>query len=219
MGTLGYEVRRFADIDPSTVEWKRNDITEHNLRIEAVIPFLKESHAFRRKALDDALRVAQYKANLWLDSSIPASAYDSVNFTDSSAGNGTRDTESLVKAQAAHKTAYRQRFYPVPLIISAAQQRIAGYGAMALDYEMSRLTTCDADLTIADVGEDASNRIVKGVHEAIKWTFLDKLAWEFRSVIKNEWDENAGVELSLPVTTGDARSYRGRGKDRKYRVN
>lgn len=216
MGTLTYDPVAFSAVDPSSVDFKMRDQLEHNARIAAVAPFLREAHYFRQKALADIQRVAAYKANLWLDSGESATVWPD---DASVAGGSAREAESLAKAQVAGRPAYRQRFYPVPIVISAAQQRQATYGALPLDFEMSRLTTCDQDLTIADVGQDGANRIVKPALDAIKWTFFDKLCWEFRPVIKNEWDANAGVQISAPVVTGDAKEVFTRGGKKQFYRN
>ena len=200
MAELEYDVTAFADVAPDATTFDLKDQKAHNERIAILMHFLKEAHYFRAKCLSDIQRIAGYRSNLWLDDTGKSQWPDDTSTT----GGTARDTESLVKAQSG--PAYRQRFYPVPIVIGAAQQRIATYGAMPLDFEMVRLTTCDQDLTIADVGQDAANRIVKSTLDAIKWTFFDKLCWEFRPVIKNEWDRNAGVEIAAPVRTNEPRT-------------
>jgi hypothetical protein len=205
MSQLGYNVTKFKDIDPSTVEFDMKDALQHNARVAALSDLLTEAHAFRRKVLDNIKRTAAYKSNLFLKNPDTASA---------SAAN----RESLAIAQAKMEPALKKRYYSVPVVVGAAERRKALYGNLALDFEMTRLTTCDADLTVADVGQDAANRVVKQAFDAIKWTYIDKLVWEFRSVIKNEWDKNAGVQVALPVLTNNPRTmFRRGGKQMFYR--
>ena len=173
-------------VDAERLNWANRD-THTNL-LNQLGYYVMEAHNFRRKVTDDILKMARYQANLYLKAT---------DTTSSEAQN----KQAMAEKQA--RLAVKGRYFSVPILNGQGERRKALYGALPLDFECSRLTTCDDDYTVAEFLADLSNRFIKQQVELIKWPYVDKLTWEFRPILKVEWDTSGGVRRELPVLTED----------------
>ena len=187
---LASEYGSFSGLDPSSsaksLNWSDQDV--HSRVINVLMYYLQESASFRTKVVNDIKRLARYQANLMLK------AEDSVSAEAS-------NRASMAEKQARDKG--KRRAFSVPVMIGAAERRKALYGALPLDFECSRMTTCDDDYTIAEYMSDLSKRFLSAELEQAKWIYMDKLVWEYRPVLKVEWDSTGGVLSQAPILTDD----------------
>lgn len=185
-GNLGSVYGNLYGFDPAVDNLDWSDLATHANLLNQLDYYIMESHNFRLRVIDDILRMARYQANMYLKA------------TDDSSSEA-RNQQALAEKQSREKG--KGRYFSVPILNGQGERRKALYGALPLDFECGRMTTCDDDYTIAEFLKDLSNRFIKQQLDLIKWPFVDKLTWEFRPVLKVEWDKSGGVRRETPVLT------------------